>query len=228
MGRPLGQPVAVVAVTAGTAGTYGVVAVAAIAGTAGLIVKYPHALAHTCQSIPAGAAWVESFATAAMRLVVAAVCIREGSEGMKFTASVSGLMAIGVELMATLGSAADVAVSVTDVPADVTGGAVYIVAAPLAVWFEVNHPHPPGAVLLHCTCHATPPGATSLATVTLTGTWAALTSEVGGACVKESESGCGGAATIVVTATAALAGEVAAEEAVIVTMEPDGTVPGAV
>jgi hypothetical protein len=35
-----------------------------------------------------------------------------------------GLIAMGLEVMLTLGSATDVAVSVTDVPVDVTGGAV--------------------------------------------------------------------------------------------------------
>lgn len=109
-------------VTAGTGGTYGVVVVAGIAGLAGLIVKKPHPLAQTCQSTPA---CVGSLATAAFRFTVASVCICDGRDGTKLTLSaVSGLIAIGLEVILTLGSAIEVAVKMTEVPEDVTGGAV--------------------------------------------------------------------------------------------------------
>ncbi len=122
MGRPSGQAEAVVAVTAGTGGTYGVVAVAGIAGMAGLTVKKPQPLAQTCQSIPAR---VTSLATAAARFTVALGCICEGREGIKLTESVvDGLMATGLELMLAFGLATEVAAIVTEVPEEVTGGAV--------------------------------------------------------------------------------------------------------
>jgi hypothetical protein len=122
MGKPLGQPETVVAVTAGAEGTKGVMEVAGISCVAGLIVKKPHPLAHTCQFTPA---FVGSLATAALRLTEASGCICDGSEGMKLTCSVvSGVIAMGEELMLTLGSATEVAVSTTLVPEDVTGGAV--------------------------------------------------------------------------------------------------------
>jgi len=38
--------------------------------------------------------------------------------------TVDGVIAMGLELILTLGSATDVAVTVTEVPVDVTGGAV--------------------------------------------------------------------------------------------------------
>ncbi len=46
--------------------------------------------------------------------------------------------------------------------------------------------------------------------------------------MNESEGSCGGDATMLVEAIAALADVVAAEDAVIVTTIPDGTVAGAV
>ena len=96
---------------------------------------------------------------------------------------------------------------------------------PLAVCTGLTQPQPPGTVLLHCTVHLTPPGATSFAIVTLTGACAAAVIEVGGACVKARD---GGAATTVVMAIAGFDGVVAGEEAVIVTTPPVGTEAGAV
>jgi hypothetical protein len=88
---------------------------------------------------------------------------------MKLTAGVVfGLIVMELDVMLALGSATEVAVSVTVVPFDVTGGAVYVAVAPLAVCTGEIQPQPPGTVLLHCTDHVTPPGATSLATVALT------------------------------------------------------------
>jgi hypothetical protein len=96
--------------------------VAGIGGIAGVMVKKPQSLAQTCQSTPAPAA---SFATAAVRLIVPLISICDGSEGMKLTERVvDGAIVIGSELILTLGSATEVAVTVTDVPAAVTGGAV--------------------------------------------------------------------------------------------------------
>jgi hypothetical protein len=118
----LAQAETLVAVTAGTAGTYAVDDVAATAAMAGVTVKKPQPLAQTCQSTPA---FVVSLATAAVRFTVALVATCAGSEGMKLTERVvSGVMAMALELMLTLESATDVAVIVTEVPADVTGGAV--------------------------------------------------------------------------------------------------------
>jgi hypothetical protein len=124
MGRSLDQAETLVAVTAGAAGTYGVVAVAGISAMAGFTVKKPQPLAHTCQSTPA---FVASLATAAIKFTVAFVSICAGSAGMKLTARVvDGLMAMGSNelLMLTLVSATEVATMVTEVPLDVTGGAV--------------------------------------------------------------------------------------------------------
>jgi hypothetical protein len=120
----LAQAETLVAVTAGTAGTYAVDDVAGIAAMAGVTVKKPQPLAQTCQSTPA---FVLSLgpATAAVRFTVpfAATCV--GSEGTKLTERVvDGVIAMALELMLTLESATDVAVIVTEVPADVTGGAV--------------------------------------------------------------------------------------------------------
>ena len=198
---------------------------AAIAGVAGLIVKKPQPLAHTYQSTPA---FVVSLATAAVRFTVAFGWICAGNEGTKPTErTVDGLMVMGLELMLMLGSATDVAVSVTEVPGDVTGGAVYIAVAPLAVWTGTIQPQPPGTVLLHCADQVTPPGATSFATVALTG--ACVRDTIGieddGVCVNVRD---GGAARIVVKVTAEFDGVVAGEDAVIVTRPPAGTEAGAV
>jgi hypothetical protein len=73
----------------------------------------------------------------------------------------------------------------------------------------------------------TPPGAISFATATPIGVCAALTSDVGGVCVNDSDGGGGGVATIVVVAMAEFEGVVAPEEAVIVTTLPVGTLAGA-
>ncbi len=64
--------------------------------------------------------------------------------------------------------------------------------------------------------------------MTLTGACVALTSEAGGACVNESDGGGGGVATMIVVAKAGFDGVVAAEDAVMMTAAPDGTVAGAV
>src|ERR1700744_173692 len=118
------------------------------------MVKKPHPLAHTCQSTPA---WVVSLATEAVRFTVASGCICPGSDGTKLTAGgVLGLMTMGLEVMLTLGSATEVAGGVTVVPVDVTGGAVYVAVAPLAVCSGPIQPQPPGIVLPHCTDQATP------------------------------------------------------------------------
>ena len=90
-----------------------------------------------------------------------------------------------------------------------------------------NHPQPPATLLPHCALQVTPSDDGSFATVTLTGTEAVLTSEVGGVCVNESV-GETGEATMVVNAAAAFEGVVAAEEALIVTRPPVGTDAGAV
>jgi hypothetical protein len=137
MGRPFGQPVTVVLVTAGTAGTNGVVAVAAIAGIAGVVVKKPQPLAQTCQSTPA---FVESFATAAIRFTVAAASSCEGAYGTNRTESaVAGTIVTGVDVTLTVLSAVDVATMATwpaasavVVPAGGTGGAVYVTFVALA------------------------------------------------------------------------------------------------
>src|SRR5215470_1368705 len=180
MGKPLGQPETLVAVTAATGGTYGVVRVAGIAGTAGLIVKKPQPLAQTCQSAPA---LVASLTTPAVRFTVALGSICAGSEGMKLTEGVvDGLMAMGLELTLALGSATEVAVIVTDVPVAVTGGAVYVAVASLAVCGGAIQPQPPGTVLPHCTDQVTPPGATSFVTVALTEACATDVIADGGAC----------------------------------------------
>lgn len=97
------------------------------------------------------------------------VWICAGSEGTKLTDGVVfGAIRIGFELILAFGSAAKVAVIVTDVPVDVTGGAVYTAVAPLAVCTGLVQPQPPGTVLSHCTDQATPPGVTSFVTATLT------------------------------------------------------------
>ena len=176
----MGHVETLVAVTAGTGGTYGVVAVAGIAGMAGLTVKKPQPLEHTCQSTPA---LVVSLATAASRLTVALGCICAGSVGIKLTEGVvDGLIAMGLEMMLALGSATEVAVIVIEVPVEVTGGAVYVAVAPLAVCRGAIHPQPPGTVLPHCTDHVTPPGGTSFATVALTEACATDVIADGGCC----------------------------------------------
>jgi hypothetical protein len=131
----LGHAETVVAVIAGTASTAGVVGVSGIARISGLMVKKPQPLAQTCQSTPA---CDTSFATAALRLTVVLICICDGSDGTKLTLVASGLSVIGFELILTVGSAIDVAVSVTEVVGAVTeeaitGGAVYTLVIPLAV-----------------------------------------------------------------------------------------------
>ena len=67
-----------------------------------------------------------------------------------------------------------------------------------------------------------------MATLTPTEACVVLTSDAGGACVKDSVRGGGGDATIVVVAMAEFEGVVAAEDAVIVTTLPVGTLAGAV
>ena len=97
-------------------------AVAAIAGIAGLVVKKPQPAAQTSQSTPAA---VVSLVTDAMKLTVAFGASCAGSEGTKLIERVvSGLIAIGFELMVMLGLATEAAVTVTEVPVVVTGGAV--------------------------------------------------------------------------------------------------------
>lgn len=62
--------------------------------------------------------------TAAVRFTVAFVWTCAGNDGMKLTErTVGGLIAIELEIL-TLGFAIDVAVTVTEVPGCVTGGAV--------------------------------------------------------------------------------------------------------
>src|ERR1700722_11977674 len=117
--------------------------------------------------------------------------------------AVASTMAIALEVIDTDGSATEVAVSVTEVPGAVTGGAVYIVVAPLAVCAGTTQPHPPASVLPHWAVQVTPPGATSLVTVTLTGACAVESSVEGGCWVNASE---GGSLTIVVIAMPELAG----------------------
>jgi hypothetical protein len=102
--------------------------------------------------------------------------------------TVNALIAMGLELILTKGSATDVATIVT-VPVDVAGGAVYVAVAPLAVLAGPTHPQPPGTVLLHCTDHATPPGATSFATAALTAACVVATIVVGGTCEKVRDGG---------------------------------------
>jgi hypothetical protein len=122
IGEPLGQPETLVAVTAGTAAAYGVFVVAAIAGIAGLMVKKPQPDAQTSQSTPAA---VVSLATAAIRLTAAFGASCAGSEGTKLIESVVlGTIEIGLELRVTLDLATEVAVTVTEVPVVVAGGAV--------------------------------------------------------------------------------------------------------
>ena len=97
-------------------------AVAAIAGIAGLMVKKPQPAAQTSQSTPAT---VVSLTTAAIRLTVAFGASCAGSEGTKLIERVvTGLIAIGFELMVMLGLATEAAITVTEVPVVVTGGAV--------------------------------------------------------------------------------------------------------
>lgn len=92
--------------------------------------------------------------------------------------------------------------------------------APLAVCTGEIQPQPPATVLPHCTDQLTPPGATSLATVALTDACASEVIVDGGCCWNEID---GGAATMVVKATAEFEGVEAAEDAVIVTTPPEGT-----
>jgi hypothetical protein len=102
---------------------------------------------------------------------------------MKLTEGVvDGLMAMELELTLALGSATEVAVIATMVPVDVTGGAVYVAVAPLAVCTGVIQPQPSGTVLPHCTDHVTPPGGTSFVTVALTEACVTDTIVDGGAC----------------------------------------------
>jgi hypothetical protein len=109
--------------------------------------------------------------TAAARFIVAFAWTCEGGDGMKLTAErlVDGAIAIGGDAMLTWGSAVEVALIVTIVPADGTGGAVYVATPPLAVWYGTIVPQPPATVLPHCTVQVMPPGATSFATMALTG-----------------------------------------------------------
>jgi hypothetical protein len=178
MGKPLGHAETVVAVTAGTGGTYGVVSVAGIAGVAGFMVKKPQPLAQRFQSTPA---LVASFATAAIKFMVAFGSIRDGSEGINLTERVvDGLIVMALDLAVALGSATETAVIVTEVPVVVTGGAVYIAMAPLAVCAGKIQPQPPGTVLPHCTDQFTPPGETSFVTVALIGACVKATMLTGG------------------------------------------------
>jgi hypothetical protein len=215
-----GHAVTVGVVTAGVAGTNGVVAVAGTAGIAGFIVKKPQPLAQTVQSVPA---FVRSFETAAARFTVASAWTCDGADGTKLTERLVGLIAIGAELILTLGSAVEVALIVTAVPT--TGGAVKVVVAPLAVWYGLIAPQPPGTLLAHCTVQVTPPGATSFVTTALTVAWVPPANAVGGDCTNESDGGC---TMIAVRAFAAFDGVVAGEDAVIVTSPPSGIVLGAV
>ena len=84
--------------------------------------KNPQPLAHTFQSTPA---LVVSWATAAFILTVAFGCTCAGSDGMKLTVRrESGVIVMALDVILTLVFATEVAVSVTEVPAVVAGGAV--------------------------------------------------------------------------------------------------------
>ena len=126
-----------------------------------------------------------------------------------------------------LGFATEVATTVTVVPAILTGGAVYVAVAPLAECPGVMAPQAPATMLLHCKLHATPPGATSLATAALIVVCVEAVRLDAGCCVIVTATGC---AVIVVTATAGFDGVEAgaAEAAVRTTTFPAGTALGAV
>ena len=137
MGTPFGHPCTLVAVTAATAGTAGLPGfpalggTAAIAGCAGTIVKNPHPLPQTFQSIPAKE---ESFVTAALSNTVVPCRICDGAKGTNAMAcAVDCVTVTVVERTVVLENAVAVARICTGTPGTV-GGATYFAVAPFAVW----------------------------------------------------------------------------------------------
>jgi hypothetical protein len=80
-----------------------------MAGTAGLVVKKPHPLAHTLQSMPE---FDESLLTAALRSTDVPTCILEGAKGTKETECVvEATMVMALDKVVALEKAVDVALT---------------------------------------------------------------------------------------------------------------------
>jgi hypothetical protein len=129
------------------------------------------------------------------------------------------MFSITTALAVLVVSVTDVAVIVTSPPAGVVAGAVYTVAAPLAVGDTLNEPHVPAGAQLHVTM---PPA--SFVVVAATEAVRPVCSVTGGGVVIVIPTGGG----VIVTVSFAVLILSVTEVAVIVTLLPIGIVAGAV
>ncbi len=135
--------------------------------------------------------------------------------------TVGAVIAILAEAVLVL-SDVEVAVTVTEPPVGTEGGAVYVVALPLAVCAGLNDPQAPA--LPHVTVQSTPALDGSFATTAVSGLLELTSTDEGGAGLKETAI----AGTVMVVAAEIDFVLSAVEVAVTVTVAPAGTVAGAV
>jgi hypothetical protein len=166
-------------------------------------------------------AFALSFATFAVMLVVPLTASDVGGCAASITAigwPVIVIVAVAVFVV----SVTEVAVTVTVDPVGVVAGAVYVVAAPLAVDAGLNDPHDE---LPHVTVHFTPAFALSFATFAVMLVVAAGASEEGGCAANVTATAGGPVIVIVAEADFVLS---VTEVAVTVTEFPVGIAVGAV
>jgi hypothetical protein len=180
------------------------------------------ALPHvTVQSTPA---FVESFETTAVMGLVALTWMDVGGVGLKTIVMGGGVVSVIVAETDFVLSAVEVAWTVTVPPVGTAEGAVYVVAAPLALCVGLNDPQAPA--LPHVTDQSTPAFDESFATTAVIGLVVLICIDVGGAGLNATEIG-GGVALIMIGAEADLVLS-AVEVATTVTVPPLGTDAGAV
>jgi len=166
-------------------------------------------------------AFAGSFATFAVMFVVALGPSDVGGCAANVTVTGWPVIVIAAEADFVL-SVTEVAVIVTVFPVGVVAGAVYVVAAPLAVEVEVNVPQ---AALPHVTVHFTPAFALSFATLAVMLVVPAGASVDGGCAAKVTATAGGPVIVIVAEADFVLS---VTEVAVTVTEFPVGIAVGAV
>jgi hypothetical protein len=164
--------------------------------------------------------FAESLETVAATLAVAFVCMDAGGAVVMAT-EIGGAVIVTLAVAFLVMSLTDVAVIVTLAPAGTAAGAVYVVAAPEAVWAGVNDPQ----AALGVQPHVTPLFAESLETVAATLAVVPVCMEAGGAVVIATEMA-GGALMVTLVAAALVVS--LTEVAFMVTLPPWGMAAGAV
>jgi len=173
----------------------------------------------TVQSTPA---FVVSFETTAVIGLLVLICIDVGGGGLKTTVIAGGVMVMFADTN-LVGSACEVAVTVTVLPVGTAAGAVYVVATLLAVWVGANIPQAPA--LPHVTDQSTPAFVESFETTAVIGVVAFTCNDAGGVGLKTIVICRGGVIVTVAENDFVLS---VVEVAVTFTVPPEGTADGAV